>query len=89
MLIEDETLRGESLGLVQRLREAGRAVEFPLTATKSDKQFKRALELGTVRTVRLERTPEGAVQVRVKELATRAETIHPVGEAERVLTGAA
>src|SRR5262249_10245460 len=39
VLIEDESLRDESLGLVQQLREAGLATEFPLTAAKSDKQF--------------------------------------------------
>lgn len=89
VLIEDESLRGESLGLVQRLREAGRAVEFPLTATKSDKQFKRALELGSARTVRLERQSDGVVQVRVKELATRSESVLAPVEAERLLTGAA
>lgn len=44
VLVEDETLRPESLGLVQRLRESGRAVDYSLTPMKSDKQFKRALE---------------------------------------------
>lgn len=75
VLIEDESLRTESIGLVQRLRDAGRRVDFPLTASKADKQFKRALELGAARTVRLERNPEGAVVARIKDLATRQETI--------------
>src|SRR5207248_6719631 len=44
-LIEDETLRAESLKLIQDLRSAGFAVDYSLTAAKSDKQFKRAQEL--------------------------------------------
>jgi histidyl-tRNA synthetase len=75
VLIEDESLRAESLRLVQRLREAGRSVEFSLTPAKPDKQFKRALELGARHTYRVERTAEGVVQIRCKELATRTETI--------------
>jgi len=77
VLIEDETLRPESLGLVQRLRESGRAVDYSLTPMKSDKQFKRALELGASHWARLERGAEGA-QVRVKNLKTRAEQVGPV-----------
>lgn len=75
VLVEDEGLRPDSLALVQRVRDSGRAVEFPLTALKSDKQFKRAMELGAARTVRLERTTEGAVVARVKTLATREERV--------------
>lgn len=85
VLIEDEALRLDSLKLVQALREAGAAVDFPLTPAKSDKQFKRALESGTRHTARLERTAEGGVQVRVKTLATRRETVVPVAEAVRLL----
>lgn len=77
VLVEDETLRPESLGLVQRLRESGRAVDYSLTPMKSDKQFKRALELGAAHWARLERGAEG-VQVRVKNLKTRAEQVGPV-----------
>lgn len=75
VLIEDESLRPESIALVQRLRESGRAIDFPLTAAKGDKQFKRALDLGAARTVRLERSAEGAVMARVKDLATRTEAV--------------
>jgi len=38
-LIEDETLRTPSLKLIQELRAAGFAVEYPLTPAKADKQF--------------------------------------------------
>jgi histidyl-tRNA synthetase len=75
LLIEDESLRGESLGVIQRLRETGNVVEFSLTPAKGDKQFKRALELKAKKTVRLERGPDGALTARVKNLVTREEQI--------------
>jgi len=75
VLIEDESLRADSLKLVQQLRESGRAVEFTLTPAKSDKQFKRALELGASFTIRLERNADGATIAKVKNLKTRAEQV--------------
>ncbi|HTY87772.1 MAG TPA: histidine--tRNA ligase, partial [Candidatus Acidoferrum sp.] len=54
VLIEDENLRPQSLKLVQDLRAAGYAVDYPLTPARSDKQFKRAQELKVASTVRLE-----------------------------------
>ena len=75
VIIEDETLRADSLKLVQQLRESGRAVEFTLTPAKSDKQFKRALELGASFTARLERDADGATIAKVKTLKTRAEQV--------------
>ncbi len=77
VLIEDETLRHDSLRLVQALRAAGLAVDHPLAPTKPDKQFKRALEAGARHTVRLERTPDGTLRARVKTLATRTEACLP------------
>lgn len=74
VLIEDESLRAASLELVQKLRGRGRAVDYSFVAAKSDKQFKRALELGAQRTVRVERDEQGALRVRLKDLATRTET---------------
>src|SRR5215467_2506637 len=44
-LIEDESLRPDSLRFIQELRSAGLAVEYSLTPAKPDKQFKRAQEL--------------------------------------------
>ena len=82
-LIEDETLRFESLALVQCLREKQLGVDYPLTATKGDKQFKRALELNARFTCRVERDAAGAILVRVKNLATREEKVaSPSGVAE-------
>src|SRR6202012_3702794 len=54
VLIEDENLRAISLKLVQNLRGAGFAVDYPLTPTKSDKQFKRAQDLRVLHTVKAE-----------------------------------
>ncbi len=74
-LIEDETLRPDSLKLIQELRNAGSRVDYSLTPLKSDKQFKRALELNAAWTVRLERTPEGKLMTRLKNLKTREEQL--------------
>lgn len=74
VLVEDETRRAASLGLVQRLRDAGFVVDLPLTPMKPDKQFKRAQEAGAVHTLCV--LPESVV--RIKRLATRAETTLPL-----------
>ena len=71
VLIEDETLRAPSLKLVQDLRVAGYAVDYPLTPVKSDKQFKRAQELKVAHTVRL----ESDAYVRIRDLKTRKEVV--------------
>src|SRR5688572_19419966 len=65
VLIEDESLRAESLGLIEKLRFAGKVVEYSLTPAKGDKQFKRALELKAKRTVWLERGADGKLLGRV------------------------
>ena len=85
VLIEDETLRPESLRLVQQLREAGLATEFSLTPAKGDKQFKRALDLNAAQTVRLEKQADGSLLAKVKHMKTRAETALPVAEAVRLV----
>jgi histidyl-tRNA synthetase len=43
-LILKEELRAESLACIQRLRDEGHSVEYPLTQTKDDKQYKRVTE---------------------------------------------
>ena len=78
VLIEDESLRAESLGVIERLRIAGKVVEYSLTPGKGDKQFKRALELKAKQTVRLERGADGNLLGRVKNLATREEQQLPI-----------
>ena len=77
VLIEDESLRGDSLKVIQQFRAAGKVVEYSLTPAKGDKQFKRALELRAKQTVRLERSADGKLNARVKNLATREEQICP------------
>ena len=79
-LIEDELLRPASLGLIQQLRSAGLAVEYPLTPAKADKQFKRAMELSATRTVRIETGADGQHQARLRDLRTRQDAILPPGE---------
>ena len=68
VVIEDETLRPQSLKLVQELRAAGHVVEYALTPTKPDKQFKRAQELKAKFTLKVE-----ADVLRVRNLQTREE----------------
>jgi histidyl-tRNA synthetase len=75
VLIEDESLRAESLKVIQDIRAKGGVVEYSLTPAKGDKQFKRALELKAKRTVRLERGSDGSLIIRAKNLATREEQI--------------
>jgi histidyl-tRNA synthetase len=73
-LIEDETLRRDSLKLIQDLRTAGIAVDYALTPWKPDKQFKRAQELGASWVCKLERKPPGELILKVRDLKTRQET---------------
>lgn len=86
-LIEDEALRADSLRLVQHLREAGFAAEYPLTPTKSDKQFRRAVELNARHTVKLERGAAGELSARVKMLSTREERVVPVAQVRAAVGG--
>jgi histidyl-tRNA synthetase len=76
-LIEDEALRPQSLQLVQRLRQAGQSVDYALSPAKSDKQFKRALELKARHTFKVERGPGGELVVKQKDLSTREEKTVP------------
>jgi histidyl-tRNA synthetase len=71
VLIEDETLRPESLKLIQELRSAGCAVDYSLIAAKPDKQFKRAQELKVNFTIKI----ESQQSIKLKNLQTREERI--------------
>ncbi len=73
LLIEDETLRDKSLLLVQQLRDAGIATEYSLTPAKSDKQFKRALELSSRFTIRLHLKENRAIAL-VKDLVQQKQS---------------
>ena len=76
-LIASEQLRHESLRCIQQLRDAGLTVDYPLVASKPDKQFKRATETNAFATVLLEH-PQG--QAKVKCLATGSESSFPLPE---------
>ena len=78
VVIEDESLRAESLRVIQQLREAGRAVEFSPGPMKADKQFKRAVELRARFSVRAERAADGVFVARLKNLQSREETSVPL-----------
>ena len=71
VLVEDESLRPQTLKLIHDLRAAGYAVEYPLTPAKPDKQFKRAQELKVTFTARL----ESGDYVRLRNLTTRTEIV--------------
>jgi histidyl-tRNA synthetase len=78
VLVEDEKLRNASLDLVQQLRDAGHAVDYSFTAAKSDKQFKRAIELKARYTVKIEADANGSLTAKLKNLGTREEKSMPV-----------
>jgi len=86
-VIEDETLRQQSLKLIQQLRTAGVAVDYSLTPAKGDKQFKRAQELNAGKTVRLERNPAGEISARIRSLKTREEKSVSPEEAIAAVSG--
>lgn len=81
VLVEDEGLRPQSLKLVQELRTAGFAVEYALTPTKPDKQFKRAQELKAAFTVKL----ENDAYARIRNLQTRTELVSGAGDVKNHL----
>jgi histidyl-tRNA synthetase len=84
-LIEDETLRSDSLKLLHDLRSAGRTVDYSFTPAKPDKQFKRAQELKAACTVKLERDATGQIQVRIRNLKTREELVAVPADAAALL----
>jgi histidyl-tRNA synthetase len=72
VIVAKEDRRPEALALVQRLREAGQRVDFPLTAAKVGKQFQTAENLGATRAVLV---GDEWPQLKVKTLATREEIL--------------
>ncbi len=73
VLIEDETLRSQSLSAVQALRNADFSTEYSLVPLKAEKQFKRAIELKARWTFRMEKQENGTPVCIVKNMATREE----------------
>jgi histidyl-tRNA synthetase len=78
-LVEDESLRRDTLGIIQTLRSAGLVVEYPLTPSKADKQFKRATELKARHTVKLARANDGSLVAKARNLASRQDQEMPTG----------
>lgn len=87
VMIEDEALRGPSLRLAQQARDLGLAVEYSLTPAKSDKQFKRALELNARFTARI-LNRDGQFVAVVKNLRTGDQAEHPADLAAAAMTSA-
>ncbi|HEV8543100.1 MAG TPA: histidine--tRNA ligase [Verrucomicrobiae bacterium] len=84
VLIEDETERAASLGLVQQLREAGLAVDYSFVSAKSDKQFKRAQELHARFLARCFRK-DGQVFCALRDLRQAKQTEVPMSQAVEVI----
>jgi histidyl-tRNA synthetase len=80
-VIEDATLREQSLKFISDLRSAAIAVDYSLGNVKPDKQFKRAQEMKVAQTVKLEKAESGDVQVRIRDMRTRDELRVSVSEA--------
>jgi histidyl-tRNA synthetase len=78
VMIEDEAMRPDSLRFLQQIRQAGCSVDYSFTPAKSDKQFKRAMELKAAWTAKLERDPAGTLQARIKNLKDRSEGSLPL-----------
>lgn len=72
VVVAKEERRADALALVQRLRQSGRRVEFPLTAAKVGKQFQAAEQLGARYAVLL---GDEWPLIKLKTLATREEEL--------------
>ncbi len=72
LVIADETARPRALALAGELRAAGLRVDFPLAAQKVGKQFQTAESLGARHAAVI---GQEWPQLKLKELATRAETL--------------
>ncbi len=81
VLIEDENLRPPSLKLAHVLRASGASVEYSLTPTKADKQFKRAQELKASFTAIIENNSTA----RIRNLKTREEKSAPLDQIGQLL----
>ncbi len=77
VVITDEAFRPQALGLVSLLREAGRRVDFPLTAQKVSRQFQTAEALGAAHAAVV---GNEWPQVKLKTLVTREETLVPAAD---------
>jgi len=77
VVIAKEALRPEALGLVQRLRDLGLRLDFPLGPAKVGKQFQAAEQAGARLAILI---GDEWPQVKIKTLATREETLLPAAD---------
>jgi len=84
VVVAKEERRSEALAIVQKLREAGQRVDFPLVGGKVGKQFQAAEQLGARYAVLV---GDEWPQVKVKTLATREEMVVGSEDVLRHLTG--
>jgi histidyl-tRNA synthetase len=84
VVIAKEERRPDALRIVQRLRDGGQRVDYPLSAAKVGKQFQTAEQLGARYAVLL---GDEWPQVKVKTLATREEVLCGVEEIGERLGG--
>ncbi len=79
VIIPDEAYRPAALGVVQRLREAGLATDYPFNPAKMRKQFEAAEQRGARHAVIVDaKTEQGLVEV--KDLAVRAQREVPLAD---------
>jgi len=74
VIIATETRRAEALSVVQKLRDAGRRVDYALSPAKVGKQFQAAEQLGAATAIVV---GEEWPHVKVKNLVTREEHLIP------------
>jgi histidyl-tRNA synthetase len=77
--IPDEKYREKALGLVHRLREVGKSVEYSLTAAKLGKQFEAAESRGAAKVVIVDVLSEEE-KVSVKTVQTRDQVVVNIAE---------
>ena len=86
VVVADEAFRAQALGLVGQLRDAGRRVDFPLTAQKVGKQFQAAEALGATHAAVV---GQEWPMVKLKTLATREERTVSADDLQAILGGQA
>ncbi len=85
VVIADELFRSQALGLVGQLRDAGRRVDFPLTAQKVGKQFQAAETSGAAYAAVV---GNEWPLVKLKTLATREESSVPATDLPSIIAAA-
>jgi histidyl-tRNA synthetase len=81
VIIAKEALRPEALGVVQKLRDLGLRLDFPLAAAKVGKQFQAAEQAGARLALLI---GDEWPQIKIKILATREEILLPATDLARI-----